>query len=102
MATIITTNSKANQLKTEAVRDPKGSVVEQLYSVEDRVNEVIKKLDDLDVHMTPVLSPGGPDCQPCDPAQATTCELDSRLQTVKIRLENIIYRLTDLNIRVQL
>ena len=100
MANIIS-SSNANQLKNVAAREPKGSVIEQLYLVEDQVNEVIKKLDDLAVHMTPALSSPGPDCQPCDPAPATTCELDNRLQAVKIRLENIIYRIADLNSRIQ-
>lgn len=100
MASIINPGN-ANQLKDVAAREPKGSVIEQLYLVEDRVNDVVKKLDDLDVHLTPALSPVSTDCQPDDPAPDTTCELDSRLQTVKIRLENIIYRLTNLNARVQ-
>lgn len=85
----------------QAVREPKGSVIEQLYSVEERVNEVIKKLDDLDVHMTPALGPASPECAECNPAPEATCELDSRLRVVKLRLENIIYRLADLNARVQ-
>lgn len=101
MATIINPNSKVNQPKSEAAREQKGSVIEQLYSVEDRVNEVIKKLDDLEVHMTPAMSPARPDCQECDPAPGSTCELDNRLQAVKIHLESIIYRLADLNARVQ-
>ena len=101
MATLISPNSKVNQPKSEATREQKGSVIEQLYSVEDRVSEVLKKLDDLEVHLTPALSPARPDCQACDPAPDATCELDNRLQVVRIRLENTIDRLADLNARVQ-
>lgn len=101
MASIINQNSKVNQLKNEASRDPKGPVIEQLYMVEDRVNEAIKNLDALDVHLTPALSPSSPDCQAADPAPEATCELDNRLKIVKLRLENISYRLADLNARVQ-
>ena len=100
MASIINPNN-ANQLKAVATREPKGSVIEQLYSVEARVDELIKKLDDLEVHMTPALSQPECPCAPCDPAPEGVCELDSRLRVVKNRLENTIDRLADLNARVQ-
>lgn len=90
------------KLKSEAVREAKGSVLEQLFMVEDRVNEVVMKLDELEVHISPVLSSASPDCQKNEPAPDATCELDNRLQMVKIQLENIFNRLADLNIRVQL